>query len=277
MTMLLPRGAHFDALSSTTADAKGLAAIHADTAVPDDIVNWLQRLALLYGVPFNHLVPDESMLPNESIRFFVVDTNWINALIEGACSIGRSSSADLAHDAALATTLYQAVAPARQASGFLLRSAVVTGWPNLEVAAYANNQDVGAPLRMERLSPTVLLYIAPALIDRIEIHEPPEGLHFGIDVDNRKSLRWVTVASAPKDTPPGRLIGDTVRVTPTFREGADGLPTRTLKIAQLAADAGAALTKANANDTAPYPNGVTPAQFALQLVEGVQRVHFNRK
>jgi hypothetical protein len=267
MTMLLPRGAHFDALSATVTNPAALADIHADTEVPPDIVAWLKRLALLYGVPFSHIVPDEAMLPPESIRFFVVDTNWINALLEGACSIGRSSSSDLAHDAALAATIYQAVAPPASASGFLLRSAVVSGWPNLEVSAFANGVETGPPLRMERLAPTVLLYIAPTLIDRVEIHEPAEGLHFGIDIDSRKTLRWVSGAAR------GKPLGADSRVAVTFRSGTAG--ARTIAIAKLAADAGAALKKANARPVRPAPDdGLTAGEFALQLVEGVQRVNF---
>ena len=52
---------------------------------------WFANLAMLEGVPFNYLVPDERMLPPESIRFFHVDQDWIDALIDGAFSIGRAT------------------------------------------------------------------------------------------------------------------------------------------------------------------------------------------
>ncbi len=48
--------------------------------VPPDVVRFLARLRLLEGVPFNYLVPDATMLPLESIRFFYVDRNWLDAL-----------------------------------------------------------------------------------------------------------------------------------------------------------------------------------------------------
>ena len=35
-----------------------------DLPLPNSIIDWLGKLALLYGVPFNNLVPDETMLTN---------------------------------------------------------------------------------------------------------------------------------------------------------------------------------------------------------------------
>ena len=52
------------------------------------VTGWLAKLYLLYGVPFNTLVPDHRMLPMESVRFFYIDENWLTALLNGALSIG---------------------------------------------------------------------------------------------------------------------------------------------------------------------------------------------
>ena len=49
----------------------------------NSVVSWLSRLRLLEGVPFPYIVPSEGMLPNESIRFFHVDRNWLDALVDG--------------------------------------------------------------------------------------------------------------------------------------------------------------------------------------------------
>src|SRR5579871_6432114 len=70
-----------------------LAAVGAEPPkLPDGVKKWLTRLMQLSGVPINYLVPDEAMLPPESIRFFHLDVNWIAALIDGAFSIGRNLS-----------------------------------------------------------------------------------------------------------------------------------------------------------------------------------------
>lgn len=63
-------------------------------SIPTTVQNWLGQAMLLYGVPFNYLVPDAEMLPAESIRFFYVNPEWINCLLQGACSVGRTSATD---------------------------------------------------------------------------------------------------------------------------------------------------------------------------------------
>jgi len=63
------------------------------------MVHWLSRLRVLEGAPFRYLVPSEEMLPNESIRFFHVDRNWLDALVDGAISVGRLGSRESNFDA----------------------------------------------------------------------------------------------------------------------------------------------------------------------------------
>src|SRR5258708_39023016 len=62
--------------------------------IPEDTKTWLGRLTLLYGVPFQYLVPDEKMLPAESIRFFYLNPEWLECLLQGACSVGRTNHTD---------------------------------------------------------------------------------------------------------------------------------------------------------------------------------------
>ena len=59
--------------------------------IADELVEWIARLALLYPVPFQYLVPHTSLLPQESLRFFHLDDNWVNALVDGALSIAVRS------------------------------------------------------------------------------------------------------------------------------------------------------------------------------------------
>ncbi|MGH1354858.1 MAG: hypothetical protein ACRBBS_07255 [Thalassovita sp.] len=66
-----------------------LAQDNASAEIPEDLATWLSNLENLVGVPFNYLVPENAMLPPESIRQFHVDPNWVNALVDGAMSIGR--------------------------------------------------------------------------------------------------------------------------------------------------------------------------------------------
>ena len=262
---LARRAASFKTLTDAVGSRDRLSTIHAATTVPDDIAQWLAKLRLLSGVPFNYLVPDAGMLPVESLRFFQVDLNWTRSLLEGAFSIGRSTSGDAAHDDVMSARVHGAAhAQSRQiralrprlgdplphVSGFLLRSAVVSGWPTLEVHAFgADGQPLTTVLRMERLAPTLLLFIVEGLLDSVAIQEPSEGLHFG--TKNDKRLRSLTT---------GETIAGT-SITATYR------PSGAIRILDLVQ----ALQGKDKLDTT-----ITPAEFALQMVEGVQEVVFPR-
>jgi hypothetical protein len=186
--------------------------------VPADVARFLARLRLLEGVPFNYLVPDATTLPLESIRFFYVDRNWLDALVQGALSVGTVNSADREK----LTNLYPIVrgevdaaerlvrmkdadAPAVDAqgrplgvagpmTGFLLRSKLVSGWPAMHVRAYATDtrpDDKTIPdmdtspdrvriLRMERLAPALLLVLFDGVPAVVHLEEPRSGIQFGI-------------------------------------------------------------------------------------------------
>jgi hypothetical protein len=170
-------------------------------------------------VPFNHLVPDERLLPPESIRFFYLDRNWLEVMLDGALSIGMHSSRDTLYQNLVVQVITTAVQARihtmresllgnknhiKQAAGnnsqapvagLLIRSAVVSGWPGLEVRAYRHSADSGYSepiglLRMDRMAADVLLCIFNQVPAWIEINEPKEGLHFGVD-NGEIGLRYV--------------------------------------------------------------------------------------
>ncbi|MCP4418473.1 MAG: hypothetical protein GY805_17785 [Chloroflexi bacterium] len=151
--------------------------------MPKPIESWLSRLRLLQNVPFNYLVPDDTMLPQESLRFFTVDPRWVACLVDGAFSIGRVTENDLRDDA---TRKNQITSP--PVSGFLLRSAVVSGWPSLQINGKGADGKTELPkLRVERLSPNVLLCLFQGNLKKLTIHEKPETIHFGFDPDSNST------------------------------------------------------------------------------------------
>jgi hypothetical protein len=94
--------------------------------IPEEVTSWLGRLVLLYGVPFDYLIPEEAMLGGEpggtkadgveatvriepepdrgthsSLRFFFLDPIWMQCLVQGACSVGSNGYADRIIDKAM--------------------------------------------------------------------------------------------------------------------------------------------------------------------------------
>ena len=201
----------------TSADLTNFKA--TETATSDSwqaITNWLGKLYLLQGVPFHYLVPDENMLPPESLKFFCVDQNWLTALIDGAYSIGRTASKDnptlsnaleaifypvLMNDVKNAATNERLLHLKKETSlpllsnlptrlsGFLLRSQAVKDFKNMQVVGYPkggipSDSTAGSPLsflRLEHLAPDILIGIFEGLLYRLDLREPSEGLHHGFD------------------------------------------------------------------------------------------------
>lgn len=166
------------------------------------LVRYFSELRLLKGVPFSYLVPDEAFLPPESIRFFYLDENWLDAFNNGAMSVGRAGREDASIDAEYFGTAAEEAT--RQLSrprfermhrnhrrtktlcdvvsqerfGFLIRSELVGKWKALEVFGYQEERQLPI-LRMESLSSEVLLCIFDGTPEQVVISEPKTGLRFG--------------------------------------------------------------------------------------------------
>jgi hypothetical protein len=177
--------------------------------LPPYIDSFLAHLRLLVGVPFHYLVPDARLLPAESIRFFYLDRSWTDRLVDGAAAVGKVGTRELCHAQAQLPGVQKLVddteslvrdlqrrkiddfvaqkndperprVEADTVTGFLLRSALVSGWPHLEVRAYRGNALLPI-LRLERLSPGVLIALFRGVPERVELEEPHHGVQFGVD------------------------------------------------------------------------------------------------
>ena len=255
-----------------------------DGAFPADLRRWLVRLRLLEGVPFANLVADTELLPEESIRWFHLDRDWTDALVQGALSAGTVNSDDRTQLAAA----YDAVrdelddeernvrrTPAEQRltggagpiSGFLLRSRVVAGWPGLHVRAYddepvaSDDDPVGENdprrmrlLRLERLAPAVLLCLFDGVPRVVHIEEPRQGIQFGFDASDGSAADDVLATLPVRDVTDFSDTGTEVPVL--FREGASGV----IDIQALEAD-----IKTMAPDSG-IGTELDSAEYALQLV-----------
>jgi hypothetical protein len=260
---------HARAVREAVADPGSLRVLLGDDlAVPAEIGDWLAARARLEGIPLPYLLPDPAMLPAESIRFFHLDPNWIVALLGGATSLGRASTADVQHDAAVAASLHQAAATEAEVTGFILRSAVVEGWPRMTVVAHSygpGGHEVLTPplpvLRLERIAPGILLCLVAGVIGEVHLREPAEGLHFGLDVDDDDNV--LTGKRLRALTGPHAGTADQDRTPDIVSYRGDGT-RRIIDVEQTAHTIEQHLS----------PPVFTAAELALQLVEGAQSVCF---
>ncbi|MGW1071931.1 hypothetical protein [Streptomyces sp. NPDC002537] len=250
-----------------------------DLALVRDRLIGLRNLA---GVPFAHLVPDTRMLPSESVRFFHVDTGWTTTLLEGALSVGLAHSFDLTSDELMFGPHGQAPlpAPAAPVTGVLLRSRLVSGWPALEVRPYprakaTDGEKALRVLRREALAEDVLLVLVEGVPGRVEIAEPQQGVHFGIDEpdDGRSDdplddgiirLRELTGPDIGKEIPDKSFPG-TPGLRSFLRAPGAGNPDTVLSVTRLADGLKGALG---------LDRPLTPSEFAIQMINAAQRRTF---
>ena len=202
----------FEASASTVqSHADEVAETEDGGILPTAVRTFLARMRLLEGVPFAHLVADSELLPLESIRFFYLDREWTDALVQGALSVGTVSTLDREQVQALHPAIRAEVdteerrvrmvggedvgrGEAGAISGFLMRSRVVSGWPALHVRAFREEvlpDNAHIPeddprcmrlLRLERLAPAVLLCLFDGIPRVVHVEEPRQGIQFGVDL-----------------------------------------------------------------------------------------------
>lgn len=252
--------------------------LQADT---EPVKNWIDQLMLLNNVPFMHLVPDIRMLPAESIRFFYIDQGWLNCLTAGALSIGIKHSTDV-----LLHSMIRPAGPVREVhktlaehenivkgmsafiapkSGILIRSALISGWPGLEVTAQKN----GAPLevlRKEKMSADVLMCLFSGIPDTVTLGMPKQGLCFGLEDDNTIQLRSLT-----------GTVGEPLGQNITMQEDSPAF------LRPLNGSVGGQVLNIN---TSPATGNIlqllykvlnstlSPAGFAIQMVKGAEQISF---
>jgi len=264
----------------------------------DDMVGWLGRLRLLEGIPFVHLVPDARMLPVESIRFFYVDPNMLDALCDGAQSVGLQNSRDaLQHDLVRPTLRAAAISrahsrrasltgrnlvgddvtPSDPVAGFLLRSAVVSGWPGLEIKAFTDlgGTDPIMPLRIDHIASDVLIALFPKVPARVDIDEPKEGLVFGVEL---VTDQWVVGVRNITGPAIGKVRKNNDGVNDVMPLGTDGVNfLRDGGVLQV--DGGVLQVDAlqlALSKKFPDASGLWgPAAYALQMVDAPQQMTFD--
>lgn len=260
--------------------------IIADDLAP--VAEWLGNLLLLYPISFEHIIPTEAMLPTESLRFFYVDPNWLDAALDGALSLGLDSSRQtffsqvtkgIVHRAAMQAlavkrakleglTPINAMPPAMM-SGFILRSKLVTGWPNMVIQAKDETDTSLKLLRLDLLSSEVLLCLFDGVPNTIEFSEPRESLGFGVNDDGCAVIRDIQT--------PGSIGAQIGSLPITYQ--SDQLPyytrTKTSNVLNISPMDPAGLVQSLIKATNTTAADFGPAAFAIQLIKSPEAFVFS--
>ncbi len=279
--------------------------------VPQEINDWFQQLSLLQGVPFNYLVPDDRLLPPESIRLFWIDPLWIDCLLDGAFSIGRVTAANSVQDSPdqVIDDRNEQRERKQPITGCLLHSEVVAGFPDLMIDGYHlavsddNRDSPNLPsknklsiLRRERLSDHTLICLFDGEVNAIDLSLKPEALHFGLTVDENDGALPAAHQATPSEEENGAK-NNTVFIPPGSTQslgqrdfhknlknnkgqelkdnsGQKALNQK-IKISCKQERLSLNMTQlAQSMETILGERTFTSAQFALQMVEGIDKVRF---
>ena len=234
--------------------------------LPTAIASWFQDLELLKNVPFNYLVPDTRLLPPESLRFFWIDSYWVDCLQDGAFSVGRVTKEDLRLDVQSRSLQRSKTQSDKTITGFLLHSEVVSGWPGLEIEGYVNrvtgNAFVGPEnkltiIRRDLLSDNILLCFFAGEVKTLDLSIKGSSVNCGVDpVDPIKKGSPITKGLRNLD---GSQTDEKIDVP--FRNenlGVINIEEMTNRL----------------KEGLKSPDNFTSAQFAATMIEGSPKVRF---
>lgn len=185
--------------------------------IPEKLKGYADNLRLLNDVPLTYLLTDVADLPSESIRFGIVDVNWIDAYLDGAFSIGRICGEDGKKDKALLNKISgkkkyldtprmkkmhpnhsvkrllmqrpQDDSPTEdfsEISVVLIRSELVEK-KGIHFSGYKyidNDKQQLRPLRIDRISDKIMICMFSGILDEFFIEEPMTDMQFGCQYDN---------------------------------------------------------------------------------------------
>jgi hypothetical protein len=257
------------------------------TTVPNEVKHFLGNLYKLNGIPFSYIVPHEGLLEKEHLKnnknytgtlsLFYVDPNWIEALLDGALSIGRTNKNEALLEQAVNGNFidgYQTQSMEisggtiekkgrrLNTTGFLLRSDLVSGWRGLEITAFDADNQLLPALRFERIDSDIFLGIFDGNIASISIKQPYEGLHFGIK-NNKEYIKNLK----NEDGTNQEIADGTADVNAELNDGL--IQNRIIDIAGLAGVMQEKLTAKNWMEITEESKGIhfTSAEFAYQMVD----------
>ncbi|MFI1830582.1 hypothetical protein ACH41E_29695 [Streptomyces sp. NPDC020412] len=152
-------------------------------------------VAMLALVPTWYLLPlPDAVLPQDSVRVFHLDEQWLSTFADGMLSIGTYTALDHALNPVLKDILFTPRAEAPLARcGLLLRSPLMRHWPQDPAAPHGQEfifTAEGAKVTVRRLlGPETVLLLFDAVPSKVVLREPAHVLQFGLDDHGKVRMR----------------------------------------------------------------------------------------
>lgn len=157
------------------------------------ISSWISDRLNLGGIPAHYLFVDPSHLPMEALRFFHIDPNWMDCLLDGALSTANHLEKDDdytrqkikdCYNEYLKTPIHDCN-PQIPNFGFVIRSAVIKAFPDLQIEIVYKTPDkkMADICRHTNIDATTMLCLLdrkPEEIEYIKLSQPPHQQRFSL-------------------------------------------------------------------------------------------------
>lgn len=160
--------------------------------------------------------------------------------------------------------------PADAAAGLLLRSALVSGWPGISIDATAKGEPVNI-LRMDQVSPSILLVLWDAVPDTVALSAPRQGLAFGADSAWTLPLRSLSPSSL--GAPLHKSFPSSGDLTQFMRPPSQGAAGGVLNLVPTDRGAPGYLVPALAAALG-RTSDLSPSELAIEMVRSPERLEF---
>jgi hypothetical protein len=282
------------------------------------ISSWISDRLNLGGIPAHHLFVDPSHLPMESLRFFHIDPNWMDCLIDGALSTANHLEKDDdytrrkikdCYNEYLKTPIHDCN-PQIPNFGFVIRSAVIKAFPDLQIEISYKNPDkrMADMCRHTNIDATTMMCLLdrkPEEIDYIKLSQPPHqqrfslgsslnSEYFGFELrrlytknlpTDPKNSSWPTVKGKPKhyynpNRPESNPPPDDPEIDHVLKTDWYNWDTRCINLQPFAAAMPPVLKAERTNDNPPkevYDDDIiTSVQMGLELNDPCYFLQFDK-
>ncbi|KAK6215472.1 hypothetical protein QIS74_08491 [Colletotrichum tabaci] len=192
------------------------------------VYTWVLNKLRLANVPAHYVLPDPSFLPQETLRFFYLDKNWTDALVDGALSLANhwasTPEKDLCRTAIKNAIQKRLDEPDPSLGGwhvqtpqygFIMRSELLVQCPNITVAVeYSETwgkaeEALKAPILVQKTLRADTMYClfecTPPDLKSITLTVPPHQQRFAIGSDITEKALTVSYKKVHTEPDPSKM------------------------------------------------------------------------
>lgn len=157
--------------------------------LPDLIRSFIINTVKFVNFPYYYLFPDETILPEGSLRYFKLDNAWMLSMLFGIFSIGsdftiRDFKRYVLHNSSVSEVFdYK-----KHYTGFVIHSEIIPNWPQLHIETDHSSQFQ----YVTDLTSMVRLYMINGSFSTISLFMKNENAHFAIDFPNQNPINKST-------------------------------------------------------------------------------------